>query len=78
MEYSNFLEEYEDILYPEDLKKILHVGRNTVYQYLANGTIKSLRIGNKYRIPKLYLWDFLYPDTDNSRESKGGRENVET
>ena len=34
------LAEYGDILRPEDVQKILHVGRNTVYRYLAEGTIK--------------------------------------
>ena len=41
------LTEYGDILRPEDVQKILHVGRNTVYRYLAEGTIKSIRIGNQ-------------------------------
>ena len=47
------LTEYGDILRPEDVQKILHVGRNTVYRYLAEGTIKSIRIGNQYRVPYL-------------------------
>ncbi len=56
------LDNYEDILLPEDLQEILHIGRNAVYTYLANGYIKSIRIGRKYRIPKKYLIDFLYPE----------------
>ena len=54
-----FLKEYDDILLPEQLQKILHVSRNAVYDYLRN--IRSLKIGNKYRIPKLYLLEFMYP-----------------
>ena len=61
MEYTKMLSEYKDVLLPEDLQKILHIGRNTVYKYLADGEIKSIRIGNQYRIPKQYLIDFLYP-----------------
>ena len=64
MNFNDFLEKYDDILMPEDLQKILHIGRNAVYNYLADGTIKSLRIGKKYRIPKLYLLEYLYPDMD--------------
>ena len=60
--------EYGDILRPEDVQKILHVGRNTVYRYLAEGTIKSIRIGNQYRVPKLYLIDFIYPGSAAGKE----------
>ncbi len=56
------LAEYSDILLPEDVQEILHTGRNTVYSYLAEGKIKSLKIGGKYRIPKVYLLEFIYPD----------------
>ncbi len=62
MEQNDFLKDYNDILLPEDIQKILHIGRNAVYTSLANGTIRSIRIGKKYRIPKLYLLEFLYPD----------------
>lgn len=64
MEQINMLTEYDDVLLPEDLQKILHVGRNTVYKYLADGLIRSIRIGGKYRIPKMYLVEFMYPDND--------------
>ncbi len=62
MEYKQMLTEYNDILLPEDVQKILQTGRNTVYSYLANGTIRSIKIGGKYRIPKLYLLEFIYPE----------------
>lgn len=56
------LSEYSDVLRPEEVQQILQIGRNTVYKYLADGVIKSIRIGNQYRVPKMYLVDFLYPD----------------
>lgn len=61
MENRTFLPEYNDVLLPEEVQKILHIGRSTLYSYLADGTIRSIRIGGKYRIPKLYLLEFLYP-----------------
>lgn len=64
MDNVAILEKYSDVLLPEDVQQILHTGRNTVYGYLADGSIKSVRIGGKYRIPKLYLIEFLYPDKD--------------
>ncbi len=69
MEYEKILKEYGDILLPEDLQKILHTGRNTVYKYLADGTIKSLKIGGKYRVPKLDLLKFIYPDMNFVKEA---------
>jgi len=66
---NDFLSEYNDILLPEDVQKILKTGRNTVYRYLAEGKIKSLRIGGKYRIPKLYLLEFIYPDMNFDSEA---------
>ena len=69
MEYRNMLAVYNDILKPEDVKKILQIGRNTVYDYLKNGTIKSIMIAGKYRIPKLYLLEFMYPDMEFIKEA---------
>ncbi len=69
MEYEKILKDYGDILLPEDLQKILHTGRNTVYKYLADGTIKSLKIGGKYRVPKLDLLKFIYPDMNFVKEA---------
>ena len=57
-----------DILLPEDVQEILHLGRNTVYSYLKHGQIKSLKLGNKYRIPKNNLIAFIYPDSINNNE----------
>lgn len=62
MNSEGILSGYNDVLLPEDVQKILQTGRNTVYTYLAERKIKSIRIGGKYRIPKLYLMEFMYPD----------------
>ena len=62
------LAEYGDILRPEDVQRILHVGRNTVYRYLAEGTIKSIRIKKKKKDPKMYLIDFIYPGSAAGKE----------
>ena len=68
MEHAQVLTEYNDVLLPEDLQKILKTGRNTVYSYLAAGKIRSIRIGGKNRIPKLYLLEFMYPDRKFEQE----------
>ena len=53
------LEKYPDVLTPDDVIEILNIGRNTVYEMLNNGTIKSIRIGRKHRIPKKILIEYL-------------------
>lgn len=70
LDYSQMLAGYNDVLLPEDVQKILQTGRNTVYAYLSEGKIRSLKIGGKYRIPKLYLLEFIYPDKDFATEGE--------
>ncbi len=62
MNTQNVLENYDDVLKPKDLQSILHVGRSSVYRLLDEGLIKSIKIGNTYRIPKMYLTEFMYPE----------------
>lgn len=62
------LDDYSDVLTPEDLMEVLRVGRNTVYRLLKKGEISSLRVGSKYRIPKKCVYDYLskvYNDRTN-------------
>ena len=43
----------------EDLMPILGIGRNTAYQLIHSGQIRSIRIGRQIRIPREALLDFL-------------------
>ena len=43
----------------KDIQDILRVGRPTVYKMLANGQLRSIRIGKNYRITQQSLEDFL-------------------
>lgn len=47
----------------EDLMPILDIGRNTAYELIRCGKIRSIRIGKQLRIPKQALIDYL-TDTD--------------
>ena len=40
------------ILRVEDLMPILGIGRNTVYELIRSGQIRSVRIGRQIRIPR--------------------------
>ena len=43
----------------EDLVPILDIGRNTAYELVRCGKIRSIRIGKQLRIPKQALIDYL-------------------
>ena len=43
----------------EDLMPLLGIGRNTAYELIRSGQIRSIRIGRQIRIPRDALLDFL-------------------
>lgn len=43
----------------EDLMPILDIGRNTAYELIRCGKIRSIRIGRQLRIPKAALVEYL-------------------
>ena len=60
-EKTRRLEDYPDVLTPEELQSFLAVGRSTIYSLLKSGDLHSIRIGRQYRIPKQYILQYLYP-----------------
>ena len=56
--YHSF-EELPLTLRVEDLMPILGIGRNTAYELVRSGKIRSIRIGRQLRIPKDAIQDCL-------------------
>ena len=59
---SNNYHSYDELPLPlrvEDLMPILDIGRNTAYELIRCGKIRSIRIGKQLRIPKVALIDYL-------------------
>ena len=54
------LEELPMVLTVEDLLPILDIGRNTAYELVRCGQIRSVRAGKKIRIPKEAIAEFLF------------------
>lgn len=72
----DILEKYADILTPKDLQEILHSSRNTIYKFLNNGTIPSVRLGDKILIPKADIINFFMlnrKDYDNEQDKETGQ-----
>lgn len=51
--------DYEDVVTVDDVMKMLHIGKNSVYDLLKNHRIESIRVGNRYVIPKKSVINFL-------------------
>ena len=43
----------------EDLIPLLGIGRNTAYELVRSGKLRSIRVGRQVRIPKNALIEFL-------------------
>lgn len=66
-EKRGILDNYSDVLTTVDLMSILHTGRTLTYKMLKEGTIKSVRAGRRYIIPKKYLEEFLNAEKSNEK-----------
>ena len=53
------LKNYKEILTVKDLCEILGIGKNTAYNLLKSGEIRSVKIGKIYKIPKDFLINYL-------------------
>lgn len=60
--------DYPDVVTPEEVGEMLHLGRNTVYGLLQDGLLKSARIGKKYIIPKQSVIAFVHSICPSSWE----------
>ena len=58
MVYANF-EAMPLVLSVEDIADTLAIGRNKAYGLVNSGTIKALKIGQHYRIPREEIIDFI-------------------
>ena len=56
---SSMFQDYPDVLDLRQVSEILQISTKTGSRLLRDGTIKSLKIGNSYRIPKPYLISYI-------------------
>lgn len=55
--YSN--PETAKVLKVEELAVILSIGRNSAYELVRSGKIRSVKVGRTYRIPKAAVDEYL-------------------
>lgn len=64
-ESKEMFREYPDILRIDEIQSMLQIGRNSAYDLLKQGLIKSIKIGKKYIIPKQSVIDFVESACNN-------------
>ena len=58
--YKVMFTEYPDVVDAEQLGKMLGgISIKTVYRLLKEGIIKSLHVGREYKIPKVFVVEYL-------------------
>ena len=57
---------YPDMMTVEQVAKALHIGRNSAYRLIREGSLSVLRIGAHFRIPKAFLIAFVLQSTTPS------------
>ena len=57
--YRSVLREYPDVLDVKHVGTILGVSTKTVYRLLNEGTLSSLKVGRAFKIPKLYVMQYI-------------------
>jgi len=57
--FLNLFGGYKDIVTVNELCEMLNIGKNTAYELLQSGAIKSIKIGKVYRIPKKYVIEYI-------------------
>ena len=55
----NSIDELPLVLRVEDLIPILDIGRNTAYELVRSGRIRSIKVGRQIRVPRDAVVDFL-------------------
>lgn len=53
------LEDYPDVMKPEDVREALGIGKNLFYELVNDGRLKASRIGKIWRIQKKSVIEFL-------------------
>ena len=60
MKTQGMYDGYPDVVEINDLRKMLGgISRKLAYRLLANQEIKSVRIGRTYKIPKVFIIEYL-------------------
>lgn len=57
--YKHMFRQYPDVVNICTLQKMLGISRHHAYGLITSGQIKGRKVGKSYKIPKVYVIDFL-------------------
>lgn len=57
---EQIFDSYPDVLNVEDLMRALDISKSVAYNLLRKKQINSIKIGRVYKIPKVYLQEFIF------------------
>lgn len=63
---ENTFKDYPDIVSFDQMREMLHIGRNKAYTLIEQKKIRSIRIGRRHKIPKISVIEFLNQDSYNN------------
>ena len=63
MKYTTY-EQLPLVLSIDQLTEVLEIGKNSAYDLVRCGQIRSIRVGNKIRIPKESVASFIHSSQD--------------
>ena len=56
---NSLFDSYPDVVSVDEIQEMLRIGKNAVYQLLKEGTIRSIKVGKRYIVPKKFIIEFL-------------------
>ena len=57
------------VLKVEDLMSLFSIGRNSAYELVRSGELRSFRVGRSYRIPRDALEEYLRNPSKSSQKA---------
>lgn len=58
-------ENYDDIMEIDEIAEALHIGRNSVYELLRDGKIRSMKNGRNWMVPKFCVEEYVRRSCEN-------------
>lgn len=57
--YQVMFNDFPDIVSVLQLQQMLSISRQLAYELIGNGSIKAVKVGNSYRIPKVSVISYM-------------------
>lgn len=64
--------EYPDVVTIEDICSMLCIGKSKAYELVHTGVLKSIPCGKNFKVPKIFIIDFVLNESISQSELKKG------